>query len=146
MEDMQNEPATLVEVPRVLTDPSFRERKLARIKNPTVVDFWTKEANKVTGEASIANMSPYITSKFGNFISNDYVRPIIGQSKSAFDFRKIMDEGKILLVSLAKGRIGDINANLLGMVITGRILMAALSRTDVSEPSRRDFYFSIYDF
>ena len=146
MEDMPNEPATLVEIPRLFTDVAFRQRKLARIKNPTVIDFWEKEASKVTGEASLANMAPYITSKFGNFISNDYVRPIIGQPKSSFNFRQIMDENKILLVNLSKGRIGDINANLLGMVITGRILMAALSRVDQESSSRKDFYFYIDEF
>lgn len=146
MEDAVNEPATLAEVPRVFTDSLFRQRKLDRIKNPTVVDFWTKEVSKTTGETSLANMSPYITTKFGNFISNDYVRPIIGQRKSAFNFREVMDTGKILLVNLSKGRIGDINAGLLGMVITGRILMAALSRVDSEQSSRRDFYFYIDEF
>jgi len=146
MEDAQNEPATLMEVPRVFTDSSYRERKLARISNPTVIDFWTKEASRVSGEASLANMTPYITSKFGNFISNDYMRPIIGQTKSAFNFRKMMDEGKILLVNLSKGRLGDINSNLLGMVMTGKILMAALSRVDIPEDKRRDFYLYIDEF
>jgi len=146
MEDAPNEPATLVEVPRIFTDSEYRKRKLARISNPTVIDFWEKEASKVGGEASLANMTPYITSKFNNFISNDYMRPIIGQYKSAFNFRKIMDEGKILMVNLSKGRIGDLNANLLGMVITGKILMAALSRVDVQEKQRRDFYLYIDEF
>ncbi len=146
MEDARNEPATLVEVPRVFTDEAFRRRKLARITNPVVVDFWEKEASKVSGEASLANMSPYITSKFGNFIANDYVRPIIGQIKSAFNFREVMDQGKILLVNLSKGRIGDINAGLLGMVVVGRILMASLSRVDVVQEERRDFYLYIDEF
>ncbi|MEK9186377.1 MAG: DUF87 domain-containing protein, partial [Patescibacteria group bacterium] len=113
-------PATLMEVPRVFTDKEFRERKIAQCTNPAVIDFWTKEAPKAGGEASLANITPYITSKFNNFIANDYVRPIIGQPKSSFNFRKIMDEGKILLVNLSKGRIGDINANLLGMIIVGK--------------------------
>ncbi len=146
MEDAENEPATLMEVPRIFTDVEFRKRKLARIHNPTVIDFWEKEAVKAGGEASLANMTPYITSKFNNFIANDYVRPIIGQRKSAFNFRKVMDEGKILLVNLAKGRIGDINAGLLGMVIVGKLLMASLSRVDVPEPKRRDFYLYIDEF
>ena len=147
MEDMPNEPATLVEVPRVFTDTAYRLRKLARIHNPVVIDFWEKEAVKAGGEASLANMTPYITSKFNNFISNDYMRPIIGQSKSAFNFRDVMDSGKILLINLAKGRIGDINANLLGMVFTGKILMAALSRVDVADSEkRRDFNLYIDEF
>jgi hypothetical protein len=147
MEDMPNEPATLIEVPRIFTDAEYRGRKLERIQNPVVIDFWEKEAIKAGGEASLANMTPYITSKFNNFISNDYMRPIIGQAKSAFNFRQVMDEGKILLINLSKGRIGDINAGLLGMVFTGKILMAALSRVDIAEAEkRRDFNLYIDEF
>jgi hypothetical protein len=147
MEDAINEPATLMEVARVFTDAEFRRRKLERIKNPVVIDFWEREASKVTGEASLSNMAPYITSKFNNFTANDYVRPIIGQIKSAFNFRKAMDEGKILLVNLSKGRVGDLNANLLGMIVVGKILMAALSRVDIAdEKKRRDFNLYIDEF
>lgn len=147
MEDMRTEPATLTEVPRVFTDAEYRRRKLARIDNPVVIDFWEKEAVKAGGEASLANMTPYITSKFNNFIANDYLRPIISQPKSAFNFRRVMDEGKILLVNLSKGRLGDINAGLLGMIITGKLLMAALSRVDIPEvEKRRDFYLYIDEF
>lgn len=146
MEDAQNEPATLTEVPRVFTDSEYRRIKLSRISNPIVIDFWEKEAVKAGGEASLANMTPYITSKFNNFIANDYMRPIIGQPKSAFNFRQLMDEGKILFVNLSKGRIGDINANLLGMIITGKILMAALSRVNLPEKERKDFYLYIDEF
>ena len=147
MEDALNEPATLMEIPRIFTDPEFRNRKLSRIANPVVIDFWEKEALKATGEHSLVNMAPYITSKFNNFTANDYMRPIIGQPKSAFNFRRIMDEGKILLVNLSKGRIGDINANLLGMIIAGKILMAALSRADIpQEEKRRDFNLYIDEF
>ena len=147
MEDMPNEPATLIEVPRIFTDPEYRKRKLARIHNPTVIDFWEKEAAKAGGDASLANMTPYITSKFNNFISNDYMRPIIGQPKSAFNFREVMDSGKILIINLSKGRIGDINAGLLGMVITGKLLMAALSRVDIPDVNqRRDFNLYIDEF
>jgi hypothetical protein len=147
MEDMPNEPSTLVEVPRIFTDSAYRARKLARIHNPVVIDFWEKEAVKAGGEASLANMTPYITSKFGGFISNDYMRPIIGQTKSAFNFREAMDSGKILLINLSKGKIGDINAGLLGMVFTGKILMAALSRVDIAdERQRRDFNLYIDEF
>ncbi len=146
MEDAANEPATLMEVPRIFTDVEYRKKKLERVTNPIVLDFWEKEAVKVGGEASLANMTPYITSKFNNFIANDYVRPIIGQTKSAFNFRQIMDDGKILLVNLSKGRIGDINAGLLGMVIVGKLLMAALSRVDIAQENRRDFNLYIDEF
>ncbi|MEK7464658.1 MAG: DUF87 domain-containing protein [Patescibacteria group bacterium] len=146
MEDAQNEPATLVEVARVFTDVEYRKRKLERIKNPTVQDFWEKEAAKAGGEAALSNMTPYITSKFNNFTANDYMRVIIGQEKSSFNFRKLMDEGKILIVNLSKGKIGDINANLLGMVLVGKILMAALGRVDVPQEKRRDFNLYIDEF
>ncbi|MBI1960841.1 MAG: type IV secretion system DNA-binding domain-containing protein [Candidatus Liptonbacteria bacterium] len=143
MEDAPAEPATLIEVPRAFTDAEFRKRKLARITNPTVLDFWEKEAVKAGGEASLANITPYITSKFNVFIANDYIRPIIGQTRSAFRLADIMDEGKILLVNLSKGKIGDINAGLLGMIITGKVLMAALAR---EQGRRRDFNLYIDEF
>ncbi len=146
MEDAKYEPATLMQVPRLFSDLEFRQRKLARAANPIVLDFWTKEAAKVTGEASLANMTTYVGSKFNNFTTNDYMRPIIGQAKSAFNFRTIMDEGKILLINLAKGKLGDINANLLGMIVVGRILMAALGRVDIPQERRRDFYLYIDEF
>jgi hypothetical protein len=146
MEDAPNEPATLMDVPRVFTDSEYREKKLARCQNPVVKDFWEREAVMVGGEASLQNMTPYITSKFNNFIANDYVRPIISQPKSAFKFREVMDSGKILLVNLSKGRIGDINAGLLGMIIVGKLTMAALSRVDIPQEKRRDFNLYIDEF
>lgn len=147
MDDFKNEPATLMEVPRVFTDEEFRRRKLANCTTPLVVDFWTKEVPKTTGEQSLGNFAPYITSKFDGFISNDYLRPIIGQTKSSFNFRQAMDEGKIILVNLSKGKLGDLNSALLGMLIVGKLLQAALSRVDVAdEKSRRDFYLYIDEF
>ncbi|MBI3046639.1 MAG: type IV secretion system DNA-binding domain-containing protein [Candidatus Harrisonbacteria bacterium] len=146
MEDAPNEPATLMDVPRIFTDAEYREKKLARCQNPVIKNFWEKEAMLVGGEASLQNMTPYITSKFNNFIANDYLRPIIGQPKSAFRFREVMDNGKILLVNLSKGRIGDINAGLLGMIIVGKLLMAALSRVDLPQEERRDFNLYIDEF
>ncbi|MDP2703993.1 MAG: type IV secretion system DNA-binding domain-containing protein [bacterium] len=146
MEDAQNEPATLMEVARVFTDVEYRKRKLARIKNPTVQDFWQKEAEKAGGDAALANITPYITSKFNTFTANDYMRVIIGQEKSSINFRQVMDEGKVLIVNLSKGRIGDVNANLLGMIFVGKLLMAALSRVDMPEAERRDFNLYIDEF
>ena len=138
--------STLMEIPKVLADEDFRKMKLSHCQNPVVRDFWLKEAEKAGGEAALANMVPYITSKLTTFISNDLMRPIIAQQKSALDFRKIMDEGKILLINLSKGRIGEINSHLLGMVIVGKILMAALSRADMPEGERKDFYLYIDEF
>lgn len=121
---------TLVDVSRVLSNKAFRDYKLSRCKNPIVVQFWTEVAGKAGGEASLANIVPYITSKFDVFLANDIMRPLIAQEKSSFNFRDIMDKKKILLVNLSKGRLGDINANLIGLILVGKILMAALSRAD----------------
>ncbi|RMD59485.1 DUF87 domain-containing protein [Candidatus Parcubacteria bacterium] len=138
--------STLMEVPKVLADPDFRRMKLERCKDQTVVDFWRKEAEKAGGDAALANIVPYITSKLTAFISNDMMRPIIGQQKSSFNLRQIMDEKKILLISLPKGQVGELNAYLLGMILVGKILMAALSRTDISREQRKDFYLYIDEF
>jgi hypothetical protein len=138
--------STLMEIPKVLADADFRKMKLSRCKDHTVVDFWRKEAEKAGGDAALANVVPYITSKLTTFISNDTMRPIIGQQKSSFNFRDIMDSGKILLVNLSKGQIGEINAFLLGLVLIGKILMNALARTDMPKEKRKDFYLYIDEF
>ncbi len=138
--------STIMEIPKVLSDEEYRKHKLSKTNNPTVYDFWTKEAQKAGGEASLANMVPYITSKLNQFVSNDIMRPIIGQQKSAFNFREVMDNKKILLVRLSKGRLGDPNAYLLGMIIVGKLTMAALSRTDIEESKRTDFFLYIDEF
>lgn len=145
MEDVESG-STLVEISRVLSDEEFRRYKLSKCKNQIVYDFWVKEAEKAGGEASLANMVPYITSKLTPFIANDLMRPIIAQQKSTIDFREAMDSGKIILVNLSKGKIGEINAKLLGMVIVGKILMAALSRSDIPEDQRADFYLYLDEF
>jgi len=138
--------STLMEVPRVLRDVDFRKEKLKRCKDIMVVEFWKKEAEKAGGEAALENIAPYITSKLTTFISNDMIRPIISQQQSTINFRKVMDEGKILLVNLSKGKIGEINSHLLGMVIVGKLLMAALSRADLPKEERKDFYLYIDEF
>lgn len=138
--------STLLEVPKVLADTEFRHYKLSKTNNIVVKDFWEKEAEKAGGEAALANIVPYITSKTNIFLANDIMRPIICQQKSAFDFRKIMDEKKIFLANLSKGKLGDVNSSLLGLIMVGKILMAALSRTDVPEEQRPDFYFYIDEF
>jgi len=146
MDNAANEPTTFLDVPKIFTDAEFRTKKLANCQNPVVKDFWEKEAIMVGGEASLQNMTPYITSKFNNFIANDYLRPIITQPKSSLNFRELMDDGKILLVNMSKGKIGDLNANLLGMIIVGKILMAALGRADMPMEKRRDFNLYIDEF
>lgn len=138
--------STLMEIPKVLADDEYRNFKLSKCKSQDVKDFWTKEALKAGGEASLANMVPYITSKLTPFIYNDYMRPIIGQQKSAFNVREVMDGQKILLLKLSKGKIGDLNAYLIGMVLVGKILMAALARGDMAAAERKDFYLYIDEF
>lgn len=145
MEDPESG-STLMEISKVLADEDFRKMKLTKCMNPVVSDFWIKEAEKAGGEAALANMVPYITSKLTTFVSNDMMRPIIAQQKSTINFSEIMDSGKILLVKLSKGKIGEINAHLLGMVIVGKILMSALGRGDIPEDERRDFYLYLDEF
>lgn len=137
---------TLLEVNRVLSDKSFRDLKLSRVQNPILKSFWTDIAEKAGGEAALANIVPYITSKFDTFLNNEVMRPILVQEKSSFNFRQIMDEGKILLINLSKGRLGDLNAHLIGLIFVGKILMAALSRADQTEESRRDFFLYLDEF
>ncbi len=122
--------STLLDVSRVMSNKAFRELKISRCKNPVVVQFWKEIAEKAGGEASLANIVPYITSKFDVFLANEIMRPIVAQEKSSFNFREIMDGKKILLVNLSKGRLGDINSHLIGLILVGKILMAALSRVD----------------
>lgn len=145
MEDPESG-STLMEIPKVLADEDFRRLKISRCRNQTVVDFWKKEAEKAGGEAALANIVPYITSKLTSFISNDMMRPIIGQQKSAFNLREVMDKQKILLVEMPKGVVGEMNAYLLGMILVGKILMAALSRADQPAETRKDFYLYIDEF
>jgi len=140
--------STLLDVSRVMADREYRQLKLSRCKNPVVVQFWREVAEKAGGEASLANIVPYITSKFDVFLANDIMRPIVAQEKSAFNFRDIMDNKKILLVNLSKGRLGDINANLIGLILVGKILMAALSRVDLvgTASEFHPFYLYIDEF
>jgi len=138
--------ATLVEIPRMFTDPEFRKQKLAQVADPVVKQFWLQEyAQSQRGQQS-ADMLSYVISKIGRFISNDMMRNIVGQTKSAFDIREVMDDGKILLINLAKGLTGDLNSNLLGFILVSKIQMAALSRADIPENERKDFYLYIDEF
>jgi hypothetical protein len=137
---------TLLDVSRVLANKAYREMKISKCNNPIVVQFWKEVAEKAGGEASLANIVPYITSKFDVFLSNDIMRPIIAQENSSINFREIMDSKKILLVNLSKGRLGDINANLIGLILVGKILMAALSRVDSLGKSLPSFYLYIDEF
>lgn len=138
--------STLIDVSRVLSNKAYRDLKISRCKNPVVIQFWKEVAEKAGGEAALANIVPYITSKFDVFLANDIMRPIIAQEHSSFNFRDIMDHRKIMLVNLSKGRLGDINANLIGLILVGKILMAALSRVDSIGKDLPPFYLYIDEF
>jgi len=146
LDDYQNDIPVLADISRVLVDDKYRQDKLSRETNPLVKQFWQLEAEKAVGEQSLANMAPYISSKITSFVFNEFLRPIINQQKSAFNFREMMDGQKILVVNLSKGKIGALNADLLGMIIVGKLLMAALSRADISDEARRDFYLYVDEF
>lgn len=137
---------TLLDISRVFGDAEFRAKKLAACKNPIVARFWNDIAAQATGEQALANYAPYVTNKFDAFTTNEIIRPIIAQQKSAFNFRELMDTKKILLVNLSKGRIGELNANLLGLVIVGKFLIAALSRADSFGKELPPFYLHIDEF
>lgn len=138
--------STMLDIARVLSDSEFRNRKLARSNNPVVNQFWTKIATQAGGEASLENIVPYITNKFDDFTANDFIRPIVGQQESSFKFREVIDQKKILLVNLSKGRLGERNANLLGLIIVGKLFMAALSRADSPTTNFPPFYLYIDEF
>ncbi len=137
---------TLLDVERVMVDKPFRDLKLSHCNNVVVKTFWQQIAEKAGGESSLQNMVPYITSKFDTFLANEIMRPIIAQEKSAFNFRDVMDKKKILLINLSKGKLGELNSSLIGLIMVGKLLLAALSRADVSEGDRSDFYLYIDEF
>ncbi|MHB8709942.1 MAG: type IV secretory system conjugative DNA transfer family protein [Minisyncoccota bacterium] len=138
--------STILDIARVLANSEFRREKLAKSMNPIVNQFWNEIATKAEGDASLANIVPYITNKFDDFTANDFIRPIVGQQESSFKFREVMDTKKILLINLSKGRLGEKNANLLGLIIVGKLFMAALSRADNPRAPYPPFYLYIDEF
>lgn len=137
--------ATFIEVVRCLTDSRFVQELLPKVKDPIVRRYWTDQIAQ-TSDFHKSEVLDYIVSKFGRFVTNKMMRNIIGQSQPAFNFRKVMDEGKILIINLAKGKIGEENSSFLGLVLIPRILMAAMSRQDTPEEKRRDFYLYVDEF
>ena len=138
-------PGTLVEIPRMISDAAFQKKWIAKVKDPVVRSFWEDEMAK-TSDHHKSEMMGYLVSKVGRFVENEMMRNIIGQSKSAFDFRKIMDEGKILLINLSKGQTGEVNANLIGLIVVAKLQMAAFTRANIPEDERRNFYLYIDEF
>ncbi|HUV72131.1 MAG TPA: hypothetical protein VMW25_03925 [Clostridia bacterium] len=143
---VMSEPGTtFVEVVRCLTDPRYVQEILPKVQDPMVRRYWTDQIAQ-TSDFHKSETLDYIVSKFGRFVTNKMMRNIIGQSKSAFDFRKVMDEGKILIINLAKGQIGEENSSFLGLILVPRILMAAMSRSNLPEKERKDFYLYVDEF
>lgn len=136
---------TFVEVVRCLTDAKFVQELLPKVTDPIVRRYWTDQIAQ-TADFHKSEVLDYIVSKFGRFVTNKMMRNIIGQTESAFNFRKVMDEGKILLINLAKGKIGEENSSFLGLILVPKILIAAMSRQDVPEEKRRDFYLYVDEF
>ncbi len=144
MSDLET-PGTIAEVPRMFTDDTFVAKWKKKLKDPVVRAFWDKEMAK-TSDFHKSEMLGYLISKVGRFVENEMIRNIIGQSRSGFNFREVMDGKKILLVNLAKGLVGEINANLLGMIIVSKLQMAALERAALPEEERHDFFLYIDEF
>ncbi|MBI4157380.1 type IV secretion system DNA-binding domain-containing protein, partial [Candidatus Woesebacteria bacterium] len=142
---MSDTGSTFVEVMRILTDAKYVQELLPKVTDPIVRRYWTDQIAQ-TADFHKSEVLDYIVSKFGRFVTNRLIRNIIGQSQSSFDFRKVMDEGKILLINLAKGKLGEENSNFLGLILVPRILMAAMSRQDVPSEKRRDFYLYVDEF
>lgn len=137
--------ATFVEVNRVLTDQKYVQEILPLVKDPIVRRYWTDQIAQ-TSDFHKSETLDYIASKFGKFVTNKVIRNIIGQSKSGLNFRKAMDEGKIVFLNLAKGLIGEEDSSFLGNVMVPKILAAALSRQDIPKEERRPFYLYVDEF
>jgi hypothetical protein len=137
--------ATFIEIVRIMTDQKFVQELLPKVTDPIIRRYWTDQIAQ-TSDFHKSEVLDYIVSKFGRFVTNKMMRNIIGQSKSSFDFRNVMDEGKILLINLSKGKLGEENSTFLGLLIIPKILAAAMSRVDVPEDQRRDFYLYVDEF
>jgi len=137
--------STFVEVVRVLTDANYVQELLPKVTDPIIRRYWTDQIAQ-TSDFHKSEVLDYIVSKFGRFVTNKMIRNIIGQSDSSFNFRKVMDEGKILLINLAKGKIGEENSQFLGLVLVPKILVSAMSRQDLAKDLRRDFFLYVDEF
>ena len=137
---------TFIDIPKCLIDPEFVKSKLKYVTDPQVIDFWTKEfpASQRSNEAG--EVVSWVVAKFGPFISNDAMRNIIGQTKSGFNLREIMDNNKILLVNLSKGKMGELNSKLLGIIFVMKFQAAAMARADTPEDQRVDFSLYVDEF
>ncbi len=138
--------ATFIDIPQCFTDPEFVKSKLKYVTDKAVYDYWTKEFPASQKSNDAGEVITWFASKWGPFISNTIMRNTLGQVKSGFNIREIMDNKKIFLVNLSKGRLGDINANLLGMIFVMKFQQAAMSRQDIPEDQRQDFCLYVDEF
>lgn len=140
------EGGTFVDIPKLFRDPQYVKQKLQYVKDQNVVEFWQKEMPQSQRSNEFGEVVSWFVSKFGAFLSNEMMRNIIGQTKSSFDLRDIMDNKKILLVNLSKGRTGELNSKLLGMVFVMKFQAAAMSRANIPERDRKDFALYVDEF
>lgn len=137
--------SSFLDVQQVFIDQAFADEKIKHVTTQTVLDFWNKEMAQTT-ESAKGEMLGWFASKFGAFLANDMMRNIIGQTKSGFNLREIMDNKKILLVNLSKGRVGELNSQLLGMIFVMKFNAAAMGRADIPEDQREDFSLYVDEF
>jgi hypothetical protein len=137
---------TFVDIPKLLIDPDFMKAKLKYTDDQNVLDFWTKEWPNSQRSNEAGEVTSWVVSKFGSFLSNEMMRNIIGQTKSSFNLREIMDNKKILIVNLSKGRTGEVNSKLLGMIFVMKFQAAAMSRANVDRSERPDFCLYVDEF
>ncbi|MDE6492803.1 MAG: type IV secretory system conjugative DNA transfer family protein, partial [Lactobacillus sp.] len=138
--------ATFIDIPQCFTDPEFVKNKLKYVRDKAVYDYWTKEFPASQKSNDAGEVITWFSSKWGPFLSNTIMRNILGQKKSGFNIREMMDNRKIFLVNLSKGKLGDINANLLGMILVMKFQQAAMSRADIPEDERKDFCLFVDEF
>ena len=137
--------STLLGINRMLADPDYRKKVVDNITDPVIKSFWTQEFAKYTQRYE-TEATAAIQNKIGQFISAPLIRNIIGQVRTSIDMRKVMDEGKILIANISKGRIGEDNSRLLGALLITKLQLAAMSRVDVPEEERKDFYLYVDEF
>jgi hypothetical protein len=137
---------TFIDIPKLFRDPKFVQQKLKFVTDPNVREFWEREMPQSQRSNEFGDVVSWFVSKFGAFLSNEMMRNIIGQTKSAFNLREVMDNKKILLVNLSKGRTGELNSKLLGMFFVMKFQAAAMSRANVPEKDRQDFALYVDEF
>ena len=145
---LMSDPAggTFIDIPKLLIDEEFMKSKLKYVTDQQVLDFWTKEFPASQRSSEAGEVISWVVSKFGPFISNDAMRNIIGQTKSGFNIADIMNNKKILLVNLSKGKMGDLNSKLLGIIFVMKFQAAAMSRANMNEEDRLDFTLYVDEF